>query len=152
MRIVYCCDCNKALHLSAYYKNTKRCRSCDNKYRYQNPKNHPCLGRKLSLKEKQKIGNRTRALWKTSLYREKLIKCGNASSSWRGGSRHYYSNIAKSVYRKSYSNLICANCGTTREIVIHHINENRKDNSISNLQALCRACHCRHHNPARKIK
>lgn len=148
MRTVYCCDCGKTLHHLAWYKNTKRCRSCDNKCRYENSKEHPCYGRKLSLNAKQKIGNKTRELWVNPLYREKVIKYGEANSSWRGGSRHYYGNVARIVYCEHHANVVCENCGSMEDIVIHHINEDRKNNNISNLQALCRACHCRHHRPA----
>lgn len=38
----------------------------------------------------------------------------------------------------------CANCGADKTIV-HHIDENWKNNDISNLQRLCRACHAKHH-------
>ena len=42
---------------------------------------------------------------------------------------------------------ICENCGEIKRrcLVSHHKNKNRFDNSIINLQILCRSCHARHH-------
>ena len=42
----------------------------------------------------------------------------------------------------------CNRCGATSDeakIVTHHIDENPENNSVDNLEALCRACHARHH-------
>lgn len=46
-----------------------------------------------------------------------------------------------SVYKKSK----CFWCSSTKKLEIHHINEDWKDNSESNLQTLCRTCHLRLH-------
>lgn len=40
---------------------------------------------------------------------------------------------------------ICEKCGSDSKIDIHHKDENWMNNSIENLQALCRSCHLKEH-------
>ena len=40
----------------------------------------------------------------------------------------------------------CMACGSVKCITIHHKDENRFNNNISNLQVLCRSCHQKKHN------
>lgn len=60
--------------------------------------------------------------------------------------------IAREVYIKRNGLPSCSHCGTVPADV-HHLNENKKDNSKENLLALCRSCHVAYHNhvaPKRK--
>ena len=41
----------------------------------------------------------------------------------------------------------CKNCGKTRNIDRHHIDENPLNNSLENLVDLCRSCHSIEHHP-----
>lgn len=51
--------------------------------------------------------------------------------------------------RKRASDLIvsttCDICGKKNAIDVHHIDENPKNNSLDNLQRLCRSCHLKKH-------
>jgi 5-methylcytosine-specific restriction endonuclease McrA len=40
----------------------------------------------------------------------------------------------------------CAKCNSTKNLTIHHINRDNKDNRIDNLQCLCVFCHSRCHD------
>lgn len=40
---------------------------------------------------------------------------------------------------------LCKRCNGIKNLVVHHINHNRKDNTLQNLEVLCRSCHQRHH-------
>lgn len=42
--------------------------------------------------------------------------------------------------------IFCEECGSRRFVVLHHIDENRKNNHVSNLKFLCRKCYRRIHN------
>lgn len=39
----------------------------------------------------------------------------------------------------------CEMCGAEGKLDVHHINEDWRDNSINNLQVLCRSCHTKLH-------
>lgn len=75
---------------------------------------------------------------------------GQKNPNWRYGCTLYWNNIANSVYREHNINVICEICGSNYHICIHHRNKNRKNNNISNLQALCRSCHQKTHWRLRK--
>ena len=59
-----------------------------------------------------------------------------------------WSSIARMV--KNHCHWICAECGkdctnTPEELTVHHIDENKANESLSNLQPLCKACHAKKH-------
>lgn len=39
----------------------------------------------------------------------------------------------------------CNRCKSTSILVVHHVNHNRKDNTLENLEVLCKGCHQKHH-------
>ena len=51
--------------------------------------------------------------------------------------------------RQKFKRVCCKQCGATKSLDTHHINGNPLDNSLSNLECLCRSCHMKHHRPAR---
>jgi len=54
-------------------------------------------------------------------------------------------------YRQIINNNICYFCETTEELIIHHLNKNRKNNTPQNLLTLCPKCHHRLHKICDKI-
>lgn len=46
----------------------------------------------------------------------------------------------------------CVKCATTSDLTVDHIDRNRKNNELSNLQVLCRSCHGRKDGQSRKVK
>jgi 5-methylcytosine-specific restriction endonuclease McrA len=40
----------------------------------------------------------------------------------------------------------CERCGSTDSLIIHHVDENRRNNKPDNLETLCRSCHSKEHN------
>lgn len=151
MRTVYCLDCNKLLNRSAYYKNAKRCRSCGQKRRFKLGK-PTRLGKKNSKESKQKMSKSMRKLHKSPAFREKMTLCRSLEKhwNWKGGVRETYHRIARKIYNNIYKIKVCAHCGTSDNIHIHHVDENWKNNGIKNLQALCNSCHVKHHRPHKK--
>jgi len=57
-----------------------------------------------------------------------------------------YKRLILTGKRTCRGKLRCYFCGTTYDLVLHHINQNRQDNSDKNLLVLCRACHSRIHH------
>ena len=45
----------------------------------------------------------------------------------------------------------CFKCGTGRDLIIHHIDRNRTNNHLSNLDVLCRKCHTETHKNEVKV-
>lgn len=39
----------------------------------------------------------------------------------------------------------CQRCGSKKDLITHHINEDVSNNRMSNLEKLCRKCHINHH-------
>ena len=39
----------------------------------------------------------------------------------------------------------CEKCQSTKNLDVHHMDENPFNNSLKNLQVLCRSCHTKHH-------
>ena len=67
-------------------------------------------------------------------------KIESNNPNWKGGvSSMYYMRIAKTLSKE------CVECNSTENLVIHHIDMNRKNNNINNLQMLCRNCHTLKH-------
>lgn len=59
-----------------------------------------------------------------------------------------YRNIYKDAYiipRKDGKKMVCELCGSDKYLCIHHLDHNRENNSIENLQCLCKKCHQKHH-------
>ncbi len=61
--------------------------------------------------------------------------------------REYFGGLRiKALERDNYK---CQKClkdvSNQLDAAVHHINHNKKDNRLENLQTLCNSCHARHH-------
>lgn len=65
------------------------------------------------------------------------LSCANTKTTVKDG--QYRRRASK--YRK----LNCENCESTENLQIHHIDNNIKNNDLSNLQTLCSTCHMKLH-------
>ncbi|PYQ25620.1 MAG: hypothetical protein DMF56_26875 [Acidobacteria bacterium] len=59
---------------------------------------------------------------------------------WTGGGIQAYRRCRKPA---------CERCGSTKNLMVHHRNHNRRDNVLTNLETVCRSCHCSHSIKAR---
>ena len=76
---------------------------------------------------------------------------GSGGNQW-GRKNHRYKD-GLSHYRENYCRAhpgtpSCVACGSTKNVVIHHIDRDRKNNQMDNLIALCRCCHAQVHGLA----
>jgi len=90
--------------------------------------------------------NKKRAHIAYSVHRYKIK---NWKSPTRTAGRIDPKYFAKKVVRRNgYSLYVCERCdrkSTSRKFPVHHIDRNRENNSIENLEVLCPTCHAREH-------
>lgn len=95
------------------------------------------------------------------------IKCRNAyiSYKWRvkkglivkpgvgsggnqlGENNHRYKNGIGIYSKKAFEfyGKVCNRCNSKNRLLVHHKDENRSNNELSNLEILCKKCHQDHH-------
>ena len=71
-------------------------------------------------------------------WKNKNILFGENHGNWKGGENSY-----REAMLRSNNKPICSDCGinNVNVLVIHHIDQSRKNNNINNLMWLCRNCH-----------
>ncbi len=109
----------------------KNCDTCTNKvYRTQREL-------KSSRSEKFFCNKSCLAIWKNT----HSVK-GEHHPNWKFGEAAYRDIMLR--YKK---NPVCKGCGISnlRVLIVHHIDQNRKNNTIKNLKWLCRNCHYLEH-------
>ncbi len=71
-------------------------------------------------------------------WKNKLWAFGEDHFNWKDGEASYRNAMLRSKKKPQ-----CSGCKNNelRVLVVHHIDENRKNNDLKNLQWLCRNCH-----------
>ncbi len=64
-----------------------------------------------------------------------------------GTDNHMYKNGIGTFRKRAldYYGAICNRCGTTKDICVHHRDEDRTNNELDNLEVVCKKCHQDHH-------
>ena len=64
-----------------------------------------------------------------------------------GENNHMYKTGIGTYSKKGFANLpnICNRCGCIDTLLVHHIDEDRSNNKLENLEILCKRCHQNHH-------
>jgi len=145
--IYYCIDCGKEIS-----KNAKRCYSCNNKYNAKLLKNKhkldcqcfickakrgECKGEKHSFFGKHHT--------KETIEKMSLVAGGTGIPYENRVHPKEFTNELKEQIRFR-DNYICQICGLTtiengKQLPVHHIDYNKKNNAEDNLIALCVSCH-----------
>ena len=69
--------------------------------------------------------------------RRRFCSLSCANSQYKGGDSRTRSHVRARKHLASS----CAACGSTKNLYVHHADENWKNNSPGNLQTLCESCH-----------
>ena len=85
---------------------------------------------------------------------ETVIGCGSGGNQ-QGEKNHNYKN-GLSHYRDNFLKwnpdiCQCEICGSVDYLVVHHVDQNRKNNKPENLMMLCRSCHAQVHGLAASL-
>lgn len=119
--ILKCETCGK--EFDAKRKDTRFCKQCKAKRRsYQ-----VMVSRKKKIPETE-IG----------------VGSGNSKSNRRGMSNHN-TTTGIMLYRDMIDTSVCSKCGSTKNLLVHHLDSNRTNNKPENLVCLCKRCHQLHH-------
>lgn len=64
-----------------------------------------------------------------------------------GTDNHMYKTGIGTYSEKAFEfyGRMCNRCSSTEYLVVHHNDEDRTNNDISNLEVLCKSCHQKHH-------
>lgn len=143
--------CSKKCSAKYFHKNMNNkyliCECCGTEFAFKgSTKAKYCKSCRKEIDKKLKIESDVR------LGKTKLGFVGKGKNSKKGKDHHSYKS-GIGIYRSiKYQYLIdcglaieCENCGSTEFLVVHHIDHNRKNNDIKNLQLLCRSCHIKLH-------
>jgi hypothetical protein len=156
----YCIVCHKILNENAYYKETKRCRSCELKKRWKQKLLKPRFGKSAS---RYKDGR--------SLNKYFCIDCGKELKHYKSKRcrlcfhkgklhPHWKDGLSLSKYTSNFSNKLkeqirqrdkftCQKCYITeiksvkkfqRKLHIHHIDYDKTNCNKNNLITLCVKC------------
>lgn len=153
MKSINCNFCNKKINRKPSQIALARNHYCSNTCRYSSRKN----GKDIKCSECGDIVYKTLKELNRSMSQKNFcsILCANR---WRGKKffrdKHPNWKNGESSYRdfakKHLAIKYCNMCKTqdTRVLMVHHIDKNRKNNSILNLMILCYNCHFLvHHYP-----
>lgn len=124
------------------------------------------MGHKLSQETKDKISKTVKKEWSLGNFKKCIatqFKKGKNHFKWKGG-KIINKDGYLLIWNKKHPN--CNYCGyvqkhrlvmekfinryLTKNEVVHHINENKLDNRISNLQLMTKSQHMKLHNSLRK--
>lgn len=71
---------------------------------------------------------------------------GSGGNQWAENNHRY--KTGNTSYKRNtfnYKDKKCERCGSEKHILVHHKDENRANNDLSNLEVLCKKCHQNHH-------
>ena len=79
------------------------------------------------------------------------IGVGSGNSSKNRGTTHGSWKTGITGYRNMIKKDYCRQCGSTKHLCVHHIDENRCNNCLENLTILCKKCHQKLHTKRDQI-
>jgi len=156
---VACKICQKSFHAKRNWIRRGDGKYCSLACRYISQKKGkivPCsiCGKEVYKQRKALLHSKSKKYFcsKTcqAIWRNSLVYIGENHPNWKTG-RHAY----RSVMSRNNVVKICGLCNSSdaRILAVHHIDRNRKNNTLKNLAWLCHNCHFLvHHDPGERDK
>ena len=72
------------------------------------------------------------------------LRSKEKNNFWKGG-------VSQSYYQRLLKPKKCLRCGSKENLVIHHVDRNRRNNELTNLFVLCKSCHSLEHRKLTKL-
>ena len=158
MPIVNCKLCSSEFYGKPSHIKMGYAKYCSSVCQYKNRKNGKDVfcdvcGKKTYKQLKQLTKSKSgkffcskscQAVWRNQVF------VGNKHANWKNGLFAYRSVLTRNKISK-----FCTLCKTKdiRVLAVHHVDKNRKNNSLSNLAWLCHNCHFLvHHNKDESLK
>lgn len=86
--------------------------------------------------------------YKSRVKKGLIKKPGVGSGGNQLGTDNHMFKTGIGTYNKisfKYKPNLCNRCKITEKLLVHHIDENRNNNELHNLEILCKRCHQKHH-------
>lgn len=127
------------------YEKDFICKRCGAPFQKAAKKAYYCEDCRKKVRSEQVMRSRKKR------FPETAIGVGSGGNQ-RGRNNHNFKD-GLSHYKDNYNRLhpednCCAICGSTRCLVVHHVDMNRKNNHPDNLVKICRSCHAQVHRLA----
>ena len=146
MEKILCIKCGREFHVKPSRKNkakycSKACHAAGTIVKPRSEITRPCDSCSKEYRiTKSQIGTSrccSRACLAAVQSAERSGKnTGPQNPSWKTGIQTY----------RQQKKMACERCSSTKYLVVHHIDEDRSNNTESNLETLCKKCHQTHHD------
>ena len=150
----YCIDCDKEIGWWTFLHGSKRCRSCSQKNRLKDPKNHPMFGNpredlQIMFKDKgNPMFGKHHTLETKKIWSEQRKGKGNGRYIDGRSENPYPLEFNESLKEliRNRDDRKCQICGCLeveciRKLDVHHIDYDKKNINPDNLISLCISCH-----------
>lgn len=114
----------------------KTCSRCSEEYQPTSNRQKYCGSCQRELNKE-----RCTARYRRTYERKGYNQAGANNNAYKSGIGNY-SKVAFSHYGRKCTEV---GCGSKKHLCVHHKDEDRKNNELSNLEVLCRSCHAKRH-------
>ena len=90
---------------------------------------------------KKKVASERTMRSRKKRHPEVQVGVGSGGNSRNRGYTHGSYKTGVTAYRSLIPVEVCTWCGGTEHLLVHHLDENRYNNSLDNLICLCKRCH-----------
>ena len=91
--------------------------------------------------------SRQRVYQITSGYQDILTSLNHTGK--RNTKNHSLVEIRRFIFKRDQNT--CQRCGATKHTLIHHLDDNDRNNTLTNLILLCTTCHLNLHRPKQRV-